>query len=280
MFNYPIMTSPASTSNPPPYGSDTSMCLFLNDKGRLPQDDAFYKLVEEARQGFLASNDIMQYMAQSTFMDDPTPEAQQEREDDIRDFLRYNCPVVVGCKPAPSRSGADGGHSHDSLYRAEKVSGKEHAYLNQDMIDRWAEKRCPPGRRHLLTFLLKLILLREFTSAAWSLFSKKSTSGTPFSPEPDVWVSECGHAFVSYRRGKSRDPQSIVFINDEGGYIDIPAIDTPVLRRLASGDWSVFQRDVITSMGPYRKAHQKDYLERVWALRCACTGLGSGLVVI
>lgn len=86
----------------------------------------------------------------------------------------------------------------------------------------------------LLSFLFKLILLREFTIAAWSIYgTDKRASGsgdvrssTPFSPHPDVWVSGCGHVFVSYRRGKSRDPQSVVFLNDEGGYIDIPGKKT------------------------------------------------------
>jgi hypothetical protein len=89
----------------------------------------------------------------------------------------------------------------------------------------------------LLSFLFKLILLHEFTIAAWSIYGygeKKPASGsedvrssTPFAPhQPDVWVSQCGHVFVSYRRGKSRDPQSVVFLNDEGGYIDIPRKET------------------------------------------------------
>jgi len=159
----------------------------------------------------------------------------------------------------------------------------------------------------LLSFLIKLILLREFTITAWSIYGGKKSDkvseirdSTPFSSPPDVWVSECGHVFGCYRRGKGRDLQSVVFLNDEGGYIDIPgkkrfvcvhlaahrsflcaAIDTPVLRRLAAGDWSsVFQIDVITSIGPYRKASKKDYLERVWTAPCACTGLGSGNIAI
>jgi hypothetical protein len=139
------MTSSTSTSNPPPYCADTSIPIFLhNGTAQLLQDNPFYKFVEEARQGFISSSDILQYMARSTFVDDPTPALQLARECDIRDFLRYSCPVLVGRKPA---STTDGGHSYEKLSSDEKVMGRAHVYLDQDMVDRWAEKKCPQGRR-------------------------------------------------------------------------------------------------------------------------------------
>jgi hypothetical protein len=94
-----------------------------------------------------------------------------------------------------------------------------------------------------------------------------------------------------FQNAKRRDLWSVLFLNDEGGYLEVPgkkgdwvsvyssvnpplyvAFDTPILRKLASGDWSVFQRDVITSMGPYRKYSKSHHLQRVWDISCGCFG--------
>jgi hypothetical protein len=49
-------------NSPPTYGSD----IMYISEGQPPCDDSFYNLlVEEKRQGFLASSDITQYMALS-----------------------------------------------------------------------------------------------------------------------------------------------------------------------------------------------------------------------
>jgi hypothetical protein len=138
---------------------------------------------------------------------------------------------------------------------------------------------------------LKVILLRELTIAPRLTYGIQKSdvvcgnkrSSTPFTQPTDVFVSGCGHLFIVFPNAKRQDPWSVLSLNDEGGYLKVPgkkgdwvsvypsvdpalyvAVDTPILRKLASGDWSVFQRDVITSMGPYRK-HSKDrYLQRVW----------------
>lgn len=137
----------SSSNNPPPYGTDTSISIFPHDgKGQVFSDDPFYKLVEETRQLFLSNSNILQYMARSTFVGEPTTELQLARESDTRDFLQYNCPVVVGRK-LPATSSTGGGHIHDSPNIAEKVMGREHVYIDQDMIDCWAGKKCPNGRR-------------------------------------------------------------------------------------------------------------------------------------
>ncbi|KAG1857698.1 hypothetical protein DFJ58DRAFT_913422 [Suillus subalutaceus] len=229
------MTANSSTNNPPPYSADTSLCIFLdNGGGQLLPDHPFYQLVDETRQGFLSSGDTLEYMANSTFVDNPTSQSQLARVDEIRGLLRYNCPVIVSSKSAA----IGGGLPHDGPNIIEKVAGRKHIYLDQDMID------------HLLKFLLKLILLRELTIASWLTYGIQKSdavrgnerSSTPFTQPTDVFVSGA----------KCRDLWSVLFLNDEGGYLEVPAFDTPILRKLASGDWSVFQRDVITSMGPYR----------------------------
>ncbi|KAG2116625.1 uncharacterized protein F5147DRAFT_649087 [Suillus discolor] len=189
-------------------------------------------------------------MARSTFIDNPTPESQLTRMDEIRDLLQNNLnqqPLVAALP-------------HDGPNDAEKVVGREHIYLDQDLINQWLSKKSSDGHWLLLTFLLKVILLREFTIASWLTYGiKKSDTihgngrcSTPFTQPTDVFVSGCGHLFKIFKSAKDRKLWSIVFLNDEGGYLEVPAVNSLVLRKLAAGDWSVFQRDVITSMGPYR----------------------------
>ncbi|KAG1873789.1 hypothetical protein F4604DRAFT_1681007 [Suillus subluteus] len=188
-----------------------------------------HQLVDKTRQGFLSSGDTLEYMANSTFVDNPTSQSQLARVDEIWGLLQYNCPVIVG-----SKSAASGGVlPHDSPNIIEKVAGKKGS------DDRWL----------LLEFLLKLILLRELTIASWLTYGiqKSDTirgnerSSTPFTQPTDVFVSGCGHLFMVFQSAKCRDLWSVLFLNDEGGYLEVPAL----------GDWSVFQQDVITSMGPY-----------------------------
>ncbi|KAG2040990.1 hypothetical protein BDR03DRAFT_947874 [Suillus americanus] len=215
-------------------------------------------------------------MADSTFVGNPTSQSLLARVDEIRGLLCYNCPVIVGSKSAA----IGGGLPHDSPNIAEKVAGREHIYLDQDMIDQYAGKKGSDDRRLLLKFLLKVILLHELTIASWLTYGiQKSNavrgnegSSTPFTQPTDVFVSGCGHLFIVYRSAKHRDLWSVLFLNDEGGYLELPAFDTPILRKLASGDWSVFQRDVITSMGPYRKYSKTHHLQRVWEGSCGCFG--------
>ncbi|KAG2361187.1 hypothetical protein BDR07DRAFT_1486166 [Suillus spraguei] len=249
------MSAIPSGSNPPPYGADTSLYIFLeNSGGQLRPDHPFYQLVEETRQGFLCSGDTLEYMANSTFVDNPTSKSQLTRVDEIRDLLRHNFPVIVGSKSAA----IGGGLLHGSPNIAEKVP-RQHIYLDQNMIDQWASKASSDGRRLLIKFFLKVVLLRELTIASWlTCGTQKSDAvpgddrcGTPFTQPTDVFVSGCGHLFIVFRSAKRRELWSVLFLNDEGGYLEVPKIDTPILRKLASGDWSVFQRDVITSMGPY-----------------------------
>ncbi|KAG1855436.1 hypothetical protein C8R48DRAFT_309524 [Suillus tomentosus] len=272
------MTANSSVCNPPPYSADTSLYVFLeNSEGRLLPNHRFYQLVDETRRGFLHDNDILEYMANSTFADNPTPESQLTRMDEIRDLVRNNCPVIVGSKSAA----IGGGLLHDGPNVAEKVAGREHIYLDQDLINQWLSKKSPNGRWLLLTFLLKVILLREFTIISWLTYGiRKSDSihgngrcSTPFTQPTDFFVSGCGHLFIIFKSAKDRKVRSILFLNDEGGYLEVPAVNTSVLRRLAAGDWSVFQRDVITSMGPYRKYTKHQRLERVWDVsECTCFG--------
>ena len=120
---------------PPPYYSvDTSLYVFLDSgAGPLRSDHPLYQLIEETRQGFLCSSDILEYMARSTFVDKPTPQSQLARVGAIQDLLRYKCPVVVGSKSAA----IGGGLRHDSPNIADKVAGREHIYLDQYMIDCW-----------------------------------------------------------------------------------------------------------------------------------------------
>jgi len=137
----------AFNTNPPPYGTDSSLTIFLHDTRAL-QGNPFYKLVEEARKTFLDSSNIVEYMARSTFVDEPTPEAQQAREKDIRDFLQYRCPVIIGKKSAETSTaaGSSTGTAKSSASPEKEMSG-ECVYLDQDMIDSWAAKKCPEGRR-------------------------------------------------------------------------------------------------------------------------------------
>ncbi|KAG2081185.1 hypothetical protein BD769DRAFT_1647408, partial [Suillus cothurnatus] len=203
-----------------------------------------------------------------------TSQLQLARVDEIRGLLRYDFPVIVGSKSAAIGGGLPPG----SPNIAEKVAGREHIYLEQDMIDQC--KKGSDGRRLLLKFLLKLILLRELTIASWltygihksDAFRGNERSSTPFTEPTDVFVSGCGHLFMVFQNAKRRDLWSVLFLNDEGGYLEVPAFDTPILRKLASGDWSVFQRDVITSMGPYRKYSKSHHLQRVWDISCGCFG--------
>ncbi|KAG1767341.1 hypothetical protein EV702DRAFT_1282613 [Suillus placidus] len=218
------MTANPSASNPPPYGADTSLYIFLeNARGQLLPEHPFYQLVEETRQIFLCSGDTLEYMANSTFVDNPESQSRLARVDEIRGLLRYNCPVIVGSKLAA----IGGGLPHGSPNIAEKVTGREHIYLDQDM---WASKRGPDDRRLLLRFLLKVILLREFTIASWLRYGTQKSdavhgnerSSTPFTQPTDVFVSGCGHLFIVYRSAKRRDIWSVLFLNDEGGYLEVP----------------------------------------------------------
>ncbi|KAG1855482.1 hypothetical protein C8R48DRAFT_776369 [Suillus tomentosus] len=137
------MTANSSVCNPPPYSADTSLYVFLeNSGGCLLPNHQFYQLVDETRRGFLHDNDILEYMANSTFVDNPTPESQLTRMDEIRDLLRNNCPVIVGSKSAA----IGGGLLHNGPGVAEKVADREHIYLDQDLINQWLSKKSPDGR--------------------------------------------------------------------------------------------------------------------------------------
>lgn len=138
------MTANQSASNPPPYSADTSLYIFLDDGGgQLFPDHPFYQLVEETRQGFLCSGDTLEYMANSTFVDNPVLQSQLVRVDEIRSLLRYNCPVIVGSKSAV----IGGGLPHGCPNMAEKVTGRKHIYLNQDTIDQWESKKSSDDSR-------------------------------------------------------------------------------------------------------------------------------------
>jgi len=140
--NLTVMTVNSSASNPPPYGADTSLYIFLeNSEGKLLPEHPFYQFVEETRQGFLASGDTLEYMANSTFSDSPTSQSRLARVDGIRGLLRYDFPVIVGSKSAAIGGGLPPG----SPNIAEKVAGREHIYLEQDMIDQC--KKGSDGRR-------------------------------------------------------------------------------------------------------------------------------------
>jgi hypothetical protein len=140
--NLTVMTAKSSASNPPPYGADTSLYIFLeNSEGKLLPEHPFYQFVEETRQGFLSSGDTLEYMANSTFSDNPTSQSQLARVDEIRGLLRYDFPVIVGSKSAAIGGGLPPG----SPNIAEKVAGREHIYLEQDMIDQC--KKGSDGRR-------------------------------------------------------------------------------------------------------------------------------------
>jgi len=93
----------------------------------------------------------------------------------------------------------------------------------------------------ILNFFFKLILLREFTISAWSTYGthfdhRDVRSSTPFVQPPDVFVSGCGHLSMVYCTLARRDMLStywkytnlwaLVFVNDEGGYIEIPCKET------------------------------------------------------
>ncbi|KAG2061560.1 hypothetical protein BDR06DRAFT_947036 [Suillus hirtellus] len=76
----------------------------------------------------------------------------------------------------------------------------------------------------LLTFLLKVILLREFTITSWLTYGIRKSdsihgngrSGTPFTQPTDFFVSGCGHPFLIFKSAKDRKMRSILFLNDEG----------------------------------------------------------------
>jgi len=128
-------------SNPPPYCAEATLHISLHDGGeQLCPDHPFYQLVEETRQGFLSSNDILEYIATSTFVENErTPQSQVVRVGEIQNLLRYNFPVVVGTIHAA----IGGGLPHDTSLEVQvaKADSMEHTiYLDQFMIDAWLKK--------------------------------------------------------------------------------------------------------------------------------------------
>ena len=140
---YSLFLLTVMISNPPPYCAETTLHISLHDGGeQLYPDHSFYQLVEETRRGFLSSNNILEYIATSTLVENElTPQSKLVRVGEIRNFLQYNFPVVVGTIHAA----IGGGLPHDASLEVQ-VSMEHTIYLDQFMIDAWLKKSSSTDR--------------------------------------------------------------------------------------------------------------------------------------
>jgi len=153
------------------------MCVFLESREkRLPVHHPFYRVVEQTLQSVIQCPVVMRYLAMNT-LENSDSVTEEQRAQEIINYLQNSCPTFSGSNsPAMDSTFVDmRAYSGCGKDRKSRKTTRKHVYIQKCLVDTWVKafhkSNNPQGYFSLLTFLVKLCLLRGLTAAVIATFT-------------------------------------------------------------------------------------------------------------
>ncbi|KAG1873786.1 hypothetical protein F4604DRAFT_755330 [Suillus subluteus] len=237
------------------------LCVFIEsrEQGNLPAGHPFCHIVKETVQNVVLSHPILHHMARNT-LENPGEAAENERAEEIVEYLKNTCPTVSGSdSPAMDSTFVDvRAYTGCGKDPKSKNITRKHIYIQKRLVDEWIKASADTPIFLLLTIFMKLCLIRGLATAVKLSFAsedmnvKDEAHGSPCSLENFLsqwngWLEFESATPVQRKILPYRKLRSIVFSDRASAFtyisisceVSVTGHGCSRLKPMATGDWTV-----------------------------------------